>query len=111
MAKQKTAKKKVVPKSEKGEQQELFELLGNDAVEIKAAGKLYKKHQKIRIEALAAEIAQKTIIRDLAEKAGLQRMTNGNIEFKVDGMKIVIEPRDDKVTVTEKQEKAPNDKK
>ena len=93
------AKKK--KKKEKGEQQELFELLGEHAAEIKAAGKLYKKYQKTRIEALKNEIAQKTIIRELADKAGLQRMPDGKIKFKVDGMEIEIEPRDDVVRVKE----------
>ncbi len=97
--------KKKAKKKEEGEQQELFELLGDDAKEIKTAGRLYKKYQKTRIEALAKEIAQKTVIRELAAKAGLKRLPSGNIEFKVDGMKIVIEPRDDKVTVTEKAPK------
>ena len=102
--------KKKAKKKEPGEQTELFELLGEHAAEIKAAGKLYGKYQKTRIEALKNEIAQKTVIRELAVKAGLQRLPNGNFEFKVDGMKIVIEPRDDKVTVSEKKEKAPTAK-
>ncbi len=95
--------------AEAGEQSELFELLGEGAKELKVAGKLYKKHQKIRLAALKDEIKYKGIIRELADKAGLQRLPSGNIEFTVDGMKIVIEPRDDKVTVTEK--KAPKDPK
>ncbi len=107
MAKNKKAAKK---KKEPGEQTELFELLGEHAAEIKAAGKLYKKHQKIRIEALKNEIAQKTIIRELADKAGLQRMPDGKIKFKVDGMEIEIEPRDDVVRVKEtKQPKPPKE--
>jgi hypothetical protein len=104
MAKKKVAKKKVAPPKEKGEQQELFELLGEHAAEIKQAGKLYKKYQKTRLESLKLEIAQKTVIRELAKKANLQRMSDGVIRFKVDGMEIEIEPRDDVVRVKEKKE-------
>ncbi len=97
--------KKKSKKKEEGEQQELFELLGDDAKEIKTAGRLYKKHQKIRLEALKNEIAQKGIILELVDKAGLQRLEDGKIKFKVDGMEIEIEPRDDLVKVKEKAPK------
>lgn len=92
-------------KKDAGEQAELFKLLGEYAGEIKESAIRYKKFQKTRIGALKREIAEKTIIRDLANKAGLQRMPDGKIKFKVDGVEIEIEPRDDVVRVKEPKAK------
>ncbi len=93
-------------KKGKGEQEELFELLGDEAKQIIAAAKLYKKYQKARIAALAKEIEQKKLILELVKKANLQVLADGKIKCRVDGMTITVTPRDELVQVSEKAPKA-----
>ena len=96
----KAAKKK---KKDEGEQQELFELLGEGSAEIQEAGTEYNKHLKIRLAALKKEVKYKEIIRELVKKAGLQRMPDGVIRFTAGEKEFKITPQDDKVQVRDKK--------
>jgi len=89
-------------KKEAGEQLDLMDVQPENAKEIIAAAKLYKKHQKARLAAGVKEKEQKTLILELAKKADIQVLAGGKIKFTVDGMMIEITPRDELVQVTEK---------
>ena len=90
-----------VEKTEAGEQLQLIEVAPKNAKPIIEAGRLYKKAVKTRQKALAKEVELKEKIRQLAKEANIQRLANGEIKFKYDGVTIRITPQDEKVTVTE----------
>ncbi len=89
-------------KKEAGEQEELFELHGENAKKIVEAAKLYKKHQKARLTAAGKEAEQKALILELVEQEDLQVLSGGKVKFTVDGMTITVTPRDKLVQVSEK---------
>lgn len=87
-----------------GEQLPLIDLAPENAKEIMAVAKKYKKAQGIRIDALAEEKAQKTILLDLVQKTKLTRLPDGKIRFRCDGLTITVTPRDKLVQVKETDE-------
>lgn len=90
-------------KKEPGEQQELFDVVGEGAPELQAAGLVYRKHLKIRQVALKEEVKQKEIMRDIISKMGLQRMPDGKIRFTSGGLEFEVEPKDDIIRVKDKK--------
>lgn len=90
-------------KKKEGEQLDLIDVKPENAKEILAAAKIYKKWMTKRVEALAKEKEQKQIVLELVHKANLEPLpgTGGKIKFEVDGTTITVTPRDELVQVKE----------
>ncbi len=95
--------KKKKKETESGEQLELIDVSPENAKPIIAAARAYKKHQAVRLSALAKEIKQKQVILELVKEAKLQPLDNGVIKFECDGVVISITPRDELVKVSERE--------
>ena len=92
-------------KGKGGEQLDLIDVHPKEAKPIIEAARRYKKYQKIRLENLAKEIAEKGVIKDLVRKAKLPTLPNGKIKFTYDNVMVEITPRDELVRVVEKKAK------
>jgi hypothetical protein len=96
------AKKK--PESTMGEQLNLIEVTPENAKKIVGAARRYKTAQAERITALVIEKTEKQKLLQMVKDAKLQRLEDGTIRFKVDGLTIEVQPRDDLVKVKENGE-------
>ena len=97
------AKNKKPKKS--GEQLELIEVAPENAGPIIELAREYKKYLKIRQDALKEEVKLKEKIRSLVKEAGLQRLKDGVIRFKYDGVTVSVTPQDELVQVKEEKKK------
>jgi hypothetical protein len=99
-------KKKEAQEAEtsQGEQMDLIDVQPENAKAIIAEARVYKKAQETRLRALAKETASKQKILSFVRDANLQRLDDGSIRFKADGFDITVKPRDELVTVKEKEE-------
>ena len=93
-------------KKESGEQLDLIDVGPKHSKEILAALILYDKHKKARMASGVKEVEQKTLILELVEKAGLQRLAGGVIKFVLDGIPVKITPRDQLVEIGVKKQAA-----
>lgn len=86
-------------KKEPNEQLDLIDVHPENAKEIVACAKRYKRVMKKRVEYLAEEVEAKKQLLELIHEAGLQRLEDGKIRYTAEGMTITVEPRDDLIKV------------
>ena len=79
----------------------LMEIGPKNSRDIKRAGRAYLKAKTERLAWLDKEQGQLEKIRELAKAEKLQPLSDGTIEFEVDGITIKLTPVEDKVTVKE----------
>ena len=87
-----------------GEQLDLIDIKPENAKEIIDAARIYKKAQTARLKALGEEVERKAEVLRLVKAADLQPLDGGKIKFKHDGFIISVTPRDELITVQEKEE-------
>ena len=92
-----------------GEQLDLIDVTPENSKKIIAVAKRYKAAQSQRIEALQEEIAEKQKLLGLVKEANLQRLEDGKIRFRVDGMTITVTLRDELIKVKEDGEETDNE--
>lgn len=85
---------------------DLIEIKPENAKVILKAAKAYKRAQKERLAALEVEVKEKQKVLELVKAAKLQPLENGNIRFRLDGVTISIQPRDELVKVKEDNEES-----
>ncbi len=90
---------------ESGEQLDLIDVAPENAKVIVAAVRVYKRLQTTRLAALAEEVEQKNKVQKLVKEAKLQRLPNGTIKFSYGDVTVIITPKDDLITITEKAAK------
>lgn len=95
------AKSKKESKPSEGEQLDLIDVAPKNSKEIVQVARNYKKLQAKRIEILDREVAEKQKLLDLIKDANLQRLEDGKIRFRIDGMIITVTPRDELVKIKE----------
>jgi hypothetical protein len=86
-------------KGAKGDQLPLIDVTPENIKLIAPITKAYRKALAARQLALKEEVDNKQKLLALVKEAGLQRLPDGSIRFRVNGLLIVIEPQDDKVKV------------
>ena len=86
-------------------QQDLIDVHPENEKKIIAAARRYKKAQAARIKALDDEVNAKQELLQLVKEADLQRLDDGKIQFRIDGMTITVTPRDELIRVKEEEEK------
>lgn len=103
MTKKKDSMQTKVEKSEgTGEQLDLIDVKPENAKPIIAAARLYKKLMGVRQKALAKEVVQKAEVLRLIKAAELQPLAGGKIKFEYDSVIISVTPRDELITVKDK---------
>ena len=93
------AKRGRKPKKEK--QLDLLDVAPENAKPIIELAKEYKVALTARLAALKEEVRLKQLILELVNKAGLQRLPDGDIRFEYDGFQVTVTPCDDKIKVKE----------
>ncbi len=86
------------------EQLDLIDVAPENAQEIIASVKRYKKAQTGRIALLNKEVEERQKLRALIDAANLQRLEDGSIRFRVDGFIITVKPRDELITVKDEND-------
>lgn len=84
-----------------GEQMALIDVGPENLAAITPVAKRYQAAQQRRAKALKEETAAKEEILALIKDAGLNRLEDGSIRFRCDGMLISVTPRDELVRVKE----------
>lgn len=88
-----------------GEQLDLIDVTPENVKEIKELLHPYKKVQAKRIAALNKELELKDKILSLIKAANLEKLPNGSIKFRCEGMIITLKPTDEKLTIKEEKAK------
>ena len=107
----KNAMQEKVEKTEKaesqqtGEQMNLIDVGPKNLKKIAPHARKYKAAMNERVAALAIEVAEKQIIKDMVEESGLKRMPDGSYKFHCEGLKIEIIPQDEKIKIKEESGK------
>lgn len=89
---------------EVGEQIDLIDVAPENAKEIIAAGRIYKKAQVARSRALKNEVEQKGKVIQLVRESKIPPQEGGVIKFTYEGVTISVTPRDELVRVQEEAE-------
>jgi hypothetical protein len=95
-----TKKQRKVAAAE-GEQLPLIDVTPANSKEIISVARDYKKAVSARMRCGEKEVELKKKLLGLVEEAKLERLADGVIRFKVDGMLITVTPRDELIKVKE----------
>jgi len=88
-----------------GEQLDLIDINPENAKEIVAIARQYKKHQAARMEAGSKEKTKKEELKAFIRDANLQPLEDGKYRLRLAGLLIEMTPRDELITVKEEVEK------
>ena len=88
-------------KSDTGEQLDLINIHPENAEEIVADARAYKKTVKTRLSIQKKEADLKAKLLDTVAKAKLKPLADGTYRFRVDSVEIKVTPRDNLVQVKE----------
>ncbi len=89
-----------------GEQLDLLDVQPKHLKKIIAHARNYRAAVQRRMAALEEEVAEKQALLELIKAENLQRLENGQIRFKLDGMLITVTPRDELIRVKEEADES-----